>query len=141
MNSGLNPHEEDIKKYNELKMNKEHKYLIFDISGEKNKEVLNLEHCGGKNATWEEMVNLLPRDDCRYVVFDFEFETYETPPRKTNKLMFILWCPDTAITKRKFLFSSSKDNIKKSFTGVQKDIQPGDKSQLDYENLRKECAK
>lgn len=37
----------------------------------------------------------------------------------------MLWCPDTAKVKKKMLYSSSFDALKKSLVGVQKYIQVG----------------
>ena len=141
MNSGLKPLEEDILSYNNLKMKAAHKYLIFDIVKKGDSEVLHKEHVGDKDATWESMCELLPRDDCRYVIVDFVYENFENPPRKESRIVLVLWCPDSAKTFRKFPFASSKDNLKSSFTGIQKELQAGDKSQLDFETVRKEFGR
>lgn len=42
---------------------------------------------------------------------------------KKQKLFLMLWCPDTAKVKKKMLYSSSFDALKKSLVGVQKYIQ------------------
>jgi len=41
----------------------------------------------------------------------------------------MLWCPDTAKVKKKMLYSSSFDALKKSLVGVQKYIQATDASE------------
>ena len=40
-----------------------------------------------------------------------------------KKLFLMLWCPDSAKIKKKMLYSSSFDAIKKALVGVQKYIQ------------------
>ncbi len=65
-------------------------------------------------------------DDCRYGLFDFEYAhqcqgTAETT--KKEKLLLMSWCPDTAKIKKKMLYSSSFDALKKCLVGVQKYIQ------------------
>ena len=42
---------------------------------------------------------------------------------KKQKLFLMSWCPDTAKVKKKMLYSSSFDALKKSLVGVQKYIQ------------------
>ena len=74
-------------------------------------------------------------------MYDFDYETDEKPPRKTSKLMLICWAPVAAPMKRKFTYSSTKNAIKASFTGIQKDLQPSDWSDLDHAVIRKELLK
>ena len=62
----------------------------------------------------------------RYGVFDFEY-THQcqgtTEASKKEKLFLISWCPDSAKIKKKMLYASSLDNLKKSLVGVHKFIQ------------------
>ena len=62
----------------------------------------------------------------RYGVFDFEY-THQcqgtSEATKKEKLFLISWCPDTAKIKKKMLYSSSFDALKKCLVGVQKYIQ------------------
>merc|ERR1712130_1037427 len=71
-------------------------------------------------------------DDCRYGVFDFEY-THQcqgtTEASKKEKLFLISWCPDSAKIKKKMLYSSSFDALKKCLVGVQKYIQATDESE------------
>ena len=64
--------------------------------------------------------------ECRYGLFDFEYEhqcqgTAESS--KKQKLFLMNWCPDSAKIKKKMLYASSFDNLKKSLVGVHKFIQ------------------
>jgi cofilin len=45
----------------------------------------------GPTATYQEFVKELPANDCRYAVFDFEFEAKDGDGGKRNKILFILW--------------------------------------------------
>ena len=62
----------------------------------------------------------------RYGVFDFEY-THQcqgtTEASKKEKLFLVSWCPDSAKIKKKMLYSSSFDALKKCLVGVQKYIQ------------------
>uniref|UniRef100_A0A671MXJ0 Cofilin 2 n=1 Tax=Sinocyclocheilus anshuiensis TaxID=1608454 RepID=A0A671MXJ0_9TELE len=62
-------------------------------------------------------VKLLPLNDCRYGLYD---ATYETKESKKEDLVFIFWAPEGAPLKSKMIYASSKDAIKKKFTGEYK---------------------
>jgi len=53
----------------------------------------------------------------------FHYSIYYFQASKKQKLFLMLWCPDTAKVKKKMLYSSSFDALKKSLVGVQKYIQ------------------
>ena len=48
-----------------------------------------------------------------------------TESSKKQKLFLMNWCPDSAKIKKKMLYASSFDNLKKSLVGVHKFIQVG----------------
>ena len=52
--------------------------------------------------------------------FDFQGTTESS---KKQKLFLMNWCPDSAKIKKKMLYASSFDNLKKSLVGVHKFIQ------------------
>ena len=56
-----------------------------------------------------------------------------TESSKKQKLVLLLWCPDTAKVKKKMLYSSSFDALKKALVGVQKYIQATDLSEASRE--------
>jgi cofilin len=53
----------------------------------------------------------------------------------------IYWCPDSCKINKKFVYSSTKEPIKRALQGIQKDIQASDISELDYDVVRKELLK
>eukprot|EP00064_Thunnus_orientalis_P021167 superscaffoldBa00006262_g21323 len=65
-------------------------------------------------------VKLLPPNDCRYGLYD---ATYETKESKKEDLVFIFWAPESAPLKSKMIYASSKDAIKKKFTGIKHEWQ------------------
>ncbi|NCP72622.1 hypothetical protein GW835_04530 [archaeon] len=121
MNSGIKPDEQAIEQFNDLKLNRKHAYMVCTLNDKV--DGLVVEKMGDKGAPYQELVDLLPKDDCRYAICDFEYETNENPPRKTNKLIMFLWVPISTKVQRKFAFASSNDALKKGFTGIQKEIQ------------------
>merc|ERR1711982_154109 len=65
----------------------------------------------------------LPERDCRYAIFDYEFQV---DGGQRNKITFILWAPDSAPIKAKMMYTSTKDSIKKKLVGIQVEVQATD---------------
>ncbi|KAK6623631.1 hypothetical protein RUM43_009483 [Polyplax serrata] len=92
-----------------------------------------------RNAAYDQFLDDLQKGgtgECRYGLFDFEY-THQcqgtSEASKKQKLFLISWCPDTAKVKKKMLYSSSFDALKKSLIGVQKYIQATDLSEASQE--------
>ena len=41
-------------------------------------------------------------------------------PQSKSKIFLLCWCPDSAAIKKKMLYSSSFDTLKRAFVGVHK---------------------
>ena len=84
---------------------------------------------GGRDASYEEFLSDIMAsgpEDCRYGLYDFEYEHQcqgTSEKTRKEKLLLMSWCPDTARIKKKMLYSSSFDALKKCLVGVQKYIQ------------------
>merc|ERR1712007_312637 len=85
-----------------------------------------------RDANYEEFLGDLMAcgpEDCRYGLYDFEYEHQcqgTSEKSRKEKLLLMSWCPDTARIKKKMLYSSSFDALKKCLVGVQKYIQATD---------------
>uniref|UniRef100_A0A1B6EMI2 ADF-H domain-containing protein n=1 Tax=Cuerna arida TaxID=1464854 RepID=A0A1B6EMI2_9HEMI len=123
-------------KYEEIKKDKKHRFLVFYIRDEKQ---IDVEKVGDRDTAYEDFLELLQEgggDECRYGLFDFEYMHQcqgTTESSKKQKLVLLLWCPDTAKVKKKMLYSSSFDALKKALVGVQKYIQATDASEASRE--------
>jgi cofilin len=74
-------------------------------------------------------------------LYDFEYEHQcqgTTDSSKKQKLFLMIWCPDSAKIKKKMLYSSSFDALKKSLVGVHKYIQATDSSEASEESVEKQ---
>mmetsp|Transcript_41178 Transcript_41178/g.84241 ORF Transcript_41178/g.84241 Transcript_41178/m.84241 type:complete len:112 (-) Transcript_41178:2084-2419(-) len=92
------------------------------------------EKTGGKDATYEEFLALLPDDACKYGVFDAEYTDPKTGGQR-NKIVFFIWCPDTAKVRPKMIYASSKDELKKRLVGVACEVQANDRGELEYKEV------
>jgi len=126
MSSGVSVSDSVLTKYQELKLGHQHRYVVFKLNDTQSEVVV--ESSAPPTATYEEFVAALPKNDCRYAVFDFDFED---AGRQTNKILFVVWAPDSAKIKAKMLYASSKDSIRKKLVGVGVEIQATDLAEID----------
>ncbi|KAJ1106191.1 hypothetical protein NDU88_003594 [Pleurodeles waltl] len=135
MASGVNVDDTVIAAFNEMKvrkhvsaeeMKKRKKAIIFCLSPDKKsiiieegKEIL-VGDCEHIEDVYKKFIDMLPRDDCRYAIFD---ATYETKEARKEDLVFIFWAPEGAPLKSKMIYASSKDCIRKKCTGIKHEVQ------------------
>ena len=142
MRSGIKPSEELIKEYELLKFNKGTKCMVLDIVKKDNVDTLECVFTGDKNFSYKDIFEQLPEDAPRFVLIDFDYETDENPPRKTNKLIFIFWCPTQKVKSTlRFTYSSSVGEIISTLGAISKQFQVDDFAGLDYDTIRKELLK
>lgn len=134
MASGIKVNEECLTKFQELKSKGTYKYLILKLNDEKTEFVVETSKEGREmtkkksetaasysmdeeKATYDEFRDLLcvakEAKDCRYAVYDFQYETKGTQMMK-NKIIFFHWSPDTTPVKVKMLYSSSLSQVKQA---------------------------
>eukprot|EP01115_Flamella_aegyptia_P002279 TRINITY_DN136299_c0_g1_i1.p1 TRINITY_DN136299_c0_g1~~TRINITY_DN136299_c0_g1_i1.p1 ORF type:complete len:141 (+),score=65.52 TRINITY_DN136299_c0_g1_i1:84-506(+) len=130
MASGVGVDDEVVTKFQELKLGHQYRYLTFKLSSDNTKVVLD--EVGQPSAKYDEFRAKLPATDCRYAIFDLEFDVEGA---KRNKILFILWAPDSAKIKSKMLYTSSKADLKKKLVGIGSEIQATDSSEIDYETI------
>lgn len=99
------------------------KAVLFCLSDDKKKIIMeegNEILQGDEGDPYLKFVKMLPPNDCRYALYDATYETKET---KKEDLVFIFWAPENAPLKSKMIYASSKDAIKKKFTGIKHEWQ------------------
>lgn len=85
--------------FEEIKKDKKHRYVIFNIRDEKQ---IDVEVIGERDAEYDSFLEDLQKGgpgECRYGLFDFEYlhqHQGTTESSKKQKLFLLLWCPDTA---------------------------------------------
>ncbi|XP_032883006.1 cofilin-2 isoform X2 [Amblyraja radiata] len=117
-----------VRKYSSPEeVKKRKKAVLFCLSDDKKqiivedaREILVGEIGESVQDPYASFVKLLPLTDCRYALYD---ATYETKESKKEDLVFIFWAPEVASLKSKMIYASSKDAIKKKFTGIKHEWQ------------------
>jgi len=127
--------------FDELQKNNKHRYIIYKIDGGK----ICIDKIGARTASYEDfLVDLKQKDgdndDCRYGCYDLEFfvESQGTDSASfRSKIFLVLWGPDSAKVKKKMVYSSSFDSIKKVLVGVHKAFQANDDDDLEEKTVKK----
>ncbi|XP_041445959.1 cofilin-1-A [Xenopus laevis] len=136
MASGVMVSDDVIKVFNEMKVRhqlspedakKRKKAVVFCLSDDKKtiilepgKEILQGDIGCNVEDPYKTFVKMLPRNDCRYALYDALYETKET---KKEDLVFVFWAPEEASLKSKMIYASSKDAIKKRLPGIKHEWQ------------------
>jgi len=130
MSSGVGVHSECLEFYQELKLKKKWKYIIFRVSNDKTEIVKYKE---STSQDYDDFLADLPEAECRWAVYDLEFQKEEGGVR--NKIVFYHWSPDNAKVKDKMLAASSRDALRRSLVGIAVEIQGTDYSEVAYESV------
>ncbi|KAH9969558.1 hypothetical protein BC827DRAFT_12872 [Russula dissimulans] len=130
MSSGVGVNSECLVSYQVLKLKKKLKYIIFKVSEDKTEIVLHKESA---SQDYDEFLADLPETECRWAVYDLEFQKEEGGVR--NKIIFYHWSPDGAKIKDKMLAASSRDALRRSLVGIAVEIQGTDESEVAYESV------
>ncbi|XP_076953039.1 actin-depolymerizing factor 7-like [Bidens hawaiensis] len=117
-------------KFLELKAKRNYRFLIFKIVDQQ----VTVDKIGGPNESYEDFTNALPRDECRYAVFDLDFTTDENVQK--SKIFFIAWSPDTSKVRMKMVYASSKDRFKRELDGIQVELQATDPSEMSFDIIK-----
>lgn len=126
--SGVKVNPECLDSFQQLKLGKKAKYIIYKLSDD-NTEIVVAKT--SDSPDYDEFLAEFPAQDCRYAIYDLEFE--KEGEGKRNKICFFSWSPDESKIKQKMVYASSKDAIRKALVGVATDIQGTDFSEVSYE--------
>ncbi|KAJ1976650.1 cofilin [Dimargaris verticillata] len=136
MSSGVGVNNECLDVFQQLKSKRAFKYVIYKLSDDKKEIVVDSK---SDNADYDDFVAALPPKDCRYAVYDFEYE--RANEGKRNKICFFIWSPDEAPIKSKMLYASSKDAIRKRLDGIAIEVQGTDLSEVAYETVLEKATR
>ncbi|KAM0642203.1 hypothetical protein ACHAQF_003779 [Verticillium nonalfalfae] len=166
--SGASVSQECIEAYNDLKLNKKYKYIVFKLSDD-NKQIVIEEASESKD--WEtfreRLINATSKSKTvrrrrftaqlrekmaltnfqgavgkgpRYAVYDFQY-SLASGEGERNKIAFIAWSPDDAGIMAKMIYASSKEALKRSLTGLATELQANDHDDIEYDSIIKTVSK
>jgi len=129
MASGIGVNQKCLDDYQELKLGHKHKYIIYNLNKDNTEIVVEKT---SKDTDYDTFLGDLPEAECRWAVYDFE---YEKDGGKRNKLVFFSWAPDIAKIKSKMVFASSKDGLRRALVGIAAEIQATDFDEVNYQTV------
>ncbi|KAK6462923.1 cofilin, partial [Scheffersomyces coipomensis] len=129
--------DESLTAFNELKLGKKYKYIIFALNDTKTQIVVD---STSSSTDYDEFLEKLPENECKYAVYDFEYEI-GGGEGKRSKIVFFTWSPDTAPIRSKMVYASSKDALRRALNGIASDVQGTDFSEVAYESVLDRVSK
>jgi len=84
--SGVSVNDVCLTEYQALKLKKTHKYVIFTLNKDFTEIIVEKT---SSSTSYDDFIADLPETECRWAIYDFEFEKEEGGKR--NKLTFISW--------------------------------------------------
>lgn len=129
--SGVGLAQNCVPTFEELKLGKRLKYVIYKVSDDKKSIEVEKQ---SSDADYSSFVDTLPSNECRFAVYDFEYEL-SAAEGKRRKICFIAWSPDDAPVRGKMIYASSKEALRRALTGVAAEIQATDEGEIAYESV------
>lgn len=141
MSSGVTANQDCLEAYQQLKLGKKYRYVIFTLSNDLKEIVVEkkAERTPDVTVQYEEFVGSLSETECRWAVYDFEFEKEDGGKR--SKIIFFSWSPDSAKIKQKMLFASSKSALRLALVGLSSEIQGTDFSEISHDSVLEKVSK
>ncbi|KAH6669890.1 hypothetical protein B0J14DRAFT_106838 [Halenospora varia] len=147
--SGVSIHPDCVTKFNELKLNKKIKFILYKLSDDY-KEIVVEE--ASENGDWEvfreklvtaESINVKTKKvgkGPRYAVYDFNYDLASGEGSR-SKITFIAWSPDDAGIQPKMIYASSKDALKRALNGIATEFQANDEDDIEYQSVLAKVSK
>jgi len=136
MASGVSVDDQCKISFQEIKLGHKYRYVVYKLTDDLKQIVVDSK--ADPSKTYDDFVNEMKvaedAMECRYAVFDVEYETKDGQPR--NKICFVMWSPEKSKIKQRMVYASSKDALKKALgEGIGKEIQANDHGDLDFDNV------
>merc|ERR1712066_506813 len=126
--------------YDDIQKGKKYRYGVFHIVSGK----IDVEKIGDRGNNYQDFMGDLlkkdgEKDDCRFAIYDYEykFAPQGAEAQNRSKIFLLCWCPDSAAIKKKMLYSSSFDTLKRSFVGVHKVLQANGHDDVEMSEVEK----
>lgn len=132
-------------KYDEVQKKHMHRFVTFHIKDDK--EIV-VDKVGERSASFNDFVEAVKQkdasgaEDCRYAILDYEFtlEAQGTEASQRDAILLFMYCPETARIKKKMIYSSSFDTVKRAFNGIKKAVNINDESDLNEEFVKEKAT-
>jgi len=146
--SGASVHNDCVTKFNELKLNKKIKFIIYKLSDDYKEIVIDE---ASEDGDWEvfreKLISATSKNKMgkvgkgpRYAVYDFNYDLASGEGSR-SKITFIAWSPDDAGIQPKMVYASSKDALKRALNGIATEFQANDEDDIEYKSVLAKVSK
>jgi len=146
--SGASVHNDCVTKFNELKLNKKIKFIIYKLSDDYKEIVVDEASDDGDWEVFrEKLISATSKNKMgkvgkgpRYAVYDFNYDLASGEGSR-SKITFIAWSPDDAGIQPKMVYASSKDALKRALNGIATEFQANDEDDIEYQSVLAKVSK
>ncbi|TNN12823.1 Cofilin/actin-depolymerizing factor [Schistosoma japonicum] len=132
MSTGIKCDKSCYEAFEELRLLKKHRYILFHIYNNQEIKVL---HRAAREANYDDfmqdLITAMNAGEGRYAVYDFELEG------KVPTMVFILWVPSSLDVKVRMIYAASKSALKAKLVGVKHEVEANDLEEIAEEELFK----
>eukprot|EP00294_Goniomonas_avonlea_P017607 CAMPEP_0114542310 /NCGR_PEP_ID=MMETSP0114-20121206/1771_1 /TAXON_ID=31324 /ORGANISM="Goniomonas sp, Strain m" /LENGTH=137 /DNA_ID=CAMNT_0001726607 /DNA_START=121 /DNA_END=534 /DNA_ORIENTATION=- len=134
MQAGVAIDDACVNSFNNLKLKKDARYIIFKMDDDLTKVVVD--STGAPATPYADFLAQLPANECRYAAYDY---AYQHQGCERNKIVFIAWAPDSSKIKQKMVYATTKEELKKRLVGIGAELQCTDKSEAAEAAILAKC--
>ncbi|CAH8442338.1 unnamed protein product [Schistosoma rodhaini] len=135
MSTGVKCHRSCIEAFEDLKLNKKHRYIIFHIEDDKEIKVLcRADRTETYHSFKDILLKMMDEGKGCYAVYDYEVEG------KVPSLIFVSWVPSTLDVRKRMIYAASKCVLKASLVGVRREVEANDVDEIEEEEMRKRAS-
>ncbi|KAL8968532.1 MAG: hypothetical protein Q9197_004830 [Variospora fuerteventurae] len=146
--SGVTVTPECTATFNELKLRKSFKYIIYKLSDDYTEIVVEET---STDPEWENFQSKILNAKAsykgkegkgpRFAVYDFQYEL-EGGEGTRNKIVFISWSPDEGtLVFPRMTYASSKEALKNALNGLGAEVQANNEDEIEYSTILKDISK
>ena len=114
--SGIECDKEVTESLKEMKEHRKHRYIIYKIRRGTKSYSINISKKGKRDCTFMDFLRDVPKEEPRYIVYNFTYMTKEWEQR--DRIMFIFWSPDKSRIEDKVQYSATKSAVLKEINKV-----------------------
>ncbi|KAL8951807.1 MAG: hypothetical protein Q9222_002223 [Ikaeria aurantiellina] len=146
--SGVTVTPDCVTKFNDLKLGKSIKYIIYKLSDDYTQIVVE---DSSTDPEWENFQSKIMNAKAsykgkegkgpRYAVYDFQYEL-EGGEGTRNKIVFIAWSPDEGtLVMPRMTYASSKEALKNALNGIAAEVQANNDEEIEYSTILEKITK
>lgn len=131
--SGITVSPSVVQCFEQMKLRRTLSAMTLKFNDKTTEVVIDKEYPTGTNI--DEVFGDIDRRDARYIIVDLHYKDEDGCDKE--RLTLILWSPDCAKTKSKFLYSTTKKSLTTALSGIHMEVQASLDDELNEASLIK----